>query len=110
MITTKDKIGFIRRYTETDGGKERFRFIEAKITGIRVGKTRTSVYTDRFRALDLEEIESNTQIIEGKNLILVNEPFVTNDERSAHYREVVDYWNEYGAKSIFDDLLKGETE
>ena len=102
MITPKDKIGYIRRATVN--GKEQFKFIEAKVKSVRIGKRGTSVYTDKFYALDAEEIESNTSMIsKGSGLMLVNEPFVTTDDYSELCRKTVDYWNEHGAKSIFDE-------
>lgn len=102
MITPKDKIGYIRRATVD--GKDQFKFIEAKIKSVRVGKKQTSVYTDKFYALDAEEIEFNTEIIgKGSGIMLVNEPFITNDEYSEHCRKTVDYWNIHGARSILDD-------
>ena len=102
MITPKDKIGYIRRATVD--GKEQFKFIEAKIKSVRIGKKQTSVYTDKFYALDAEEIEFNTEMIgKGSGIILVNEPFITNDEYSEHCRKTVDYWNTHGARSAFDD-------
>ena len=71
MITPKDKIGYIRRATVD--GKEQFKFIEAKIKSVRVGKKQTSVYTDKFYALDAEEIEFNTEMIgKGSGIMLVN--------------------------------------
>lgn len=101
MITPKDKIGYIRRATVD--GKEQFKFIEAKIKSVRVGKKQTSVYTDKFYALDSEEIEFNTEMIgKGSGIMLVNEPFITNDEYSEHCRKTVDYWNIHGARSILD--------
>ena len=36
MITPKDKIGYIRRATVD--GKEQFKFIEAKVKSVRIGK------------------------------------------------------------------------
>jgi hypothetical protein len=102
MITPKDKIGYIRRATVD--GKEQFKFIEAKIKSVRVGKKQTSVYTDKFYALDAEEIEFNTEMIgKGSGIMLVNEPFITNDEYSEHCRKTVDYWNIHGARSILGD-------
>lgn len=102
MITPKDKIGYIRRATVD--GKEQFKFIEAKVKSVRIGKKGTSVYTDKFYALDAEEIESNTSFIsKGSGLMLVNEPFITTDDYSELCRKTVDYWNEHGAKSIFDE-------
>ena len=107
MITPKDKIGYIRRATVD--GKEQFKFIEAKVKSVRIGKKGTSVYTDKFYALDAEEIEFNTSMIgNGSGLMLVNEPFVTTDEYSEHCRKTVDYWNEHGAKSILDELAAQE--
>ena len=103
MITPKDKIGYIRRATVD--GKEQFKFIEAKVKSVRIGKKGTSVYTDKFYALDAEEIEFNTSMI-GKDsrIMLVNEPFITTDEYSDRCRKTVDYWNEHGAKSILDEF------
>ena len=103
MITTKDKIGFISKRTTGDG-RDYFKFIEAKIKSVRIGKKQTSVYTDKFYAIDAEEIELNTEIIgKGSGIMLVNEPFITNDEYSEHCRKTVDCWNIHGAKSILDD-------
>ena len=107
MITSKDKIGYIRR--ATIDGKEQFKFIEAKVKSVRIGKKGTSVYTDRFYALDAEEIEFNTSMIgKGSGLMLVNEPFITTEEYSEYCRKIVDYWNEHGAKSILDELAVQE--
>lgn len=107
MITPKDKIGYIRRATVD--GKEQFKFIEAKVKSVRIGEKGTSVYTDKFYALDAEEIEFNTSMIrKGSGLMLVNEPFVTTEEYSEHCRKAVDYWNEHGAKSILDELAAQE--
>jgi hypothetical protein len=101
MITPKDKIGYISRVTVD--GKEQFKFIEAKVKSVRIGKKQTSVYTDKGYTLDANEIESNTQMIgKGSGIMLVDEPFITNDEFSEHCRKVVDYWNIHGARSIFD--------
>ena len=103
MITPKDKIGYISRATVE--GKEKFRFIEAKVKSVRIGKKGTSVYTDKFYALDAEEIEFNTSMIgNGSGLMLVNEPFITTDEYSERCRKAVDYWNAHGAKSILDEF------
>ena len=103
MITPKDKIGYIRRATVD--GKEQFKFIEAKVKSVRIGKKGTSVYTDKFYALDAEEIELNTSMIgKGSGLMLVNEPFITTEEYSEHCRKTVDYWNEHGAKNILGEL------
>ena len=107
MITPKDKIGYIRR--STVDGKDQFRFIEAKVKSVRIGKKGTSVYTDKFYALDAEEIEFNTSMIgNGSGIMLVNEPFITTGEYSEHCRKTVDYWNEHGSRSILEELATQE--
>lgn len=74
VITTKDRIGYIRRQENTDGTTT-FKLIEAKIKSVRIGKKGISVYSDRFRALDAEELEWNTEIMSGNSqLVLVEEP------------------------------------
>lgn len=100
-ITPKDNIGYIS-CRKDENGKEVFRFIEAKIKKVVVCKTKTSVYSDKFNALDAEELISNTEMIGDRKLMLVTEPFITTDDYSEHCRQTVDYWNEHGAKSIFD--------
>lgn len=103
MITAKDRIGFIQRRTD-ENGKQHFKYIESKIKKIVVGKKKTSVYSDRFYTLELEELESNTKILnEAKGVLLVGEPFITNDKLAEWCQKNVDYWNEHGAKSILDD-------
>ena len=103
MITTKDKIGFIQRRTD-ENGKQHFKYIESKIKKIVIGKKKTSVHSDRFYPLELEELESNTKFFnEEKGVLLVGEPFITNDKLAEWCQKNVDYWNEHGAKSIFDE-------
>lgn len=110
MITTKDKIGYIIRREHADGTTT-FRFIEAKIKSVRVGRNRTSVYSDRFRAIDAEELENNTEIMSTHpSLVLVGEPFVTNDELSNRLRAVVAYWNKHGAESALGNKTKPPEE
>ena len=102
MITPRDRIGYIRRIANANGTYT-FRYIVAKIKSIRVGKKGTSVYSDRFYALDADELESNTEIMSGRSdIVLVGEPFITNDALSEHLRKVVEYWNEHGATSLLD--------
>ena len=106
MVTTKDRIGYIRRWEDSDGWH--FKLIESKITSVRVGRNRTSVYSKDFRALDAEELEDNTKLMQDhSNLILVQEPFITNDELSEYLRKVVDYWNEHGAESLLGEKYGG---
>jgi len=100
VITTKDTIGYIRRQENPDGTTT-FKLIEAKIKSVRIGKKGTSVYSDRFRALDAEELEENTALMAvTSRIILVGEPFVMNDEMSERLKKVVDHWNQYGAETL----------
>lgn len=110
MITTKDRIGYIRRQEHPDGTAS-FKFIEAKIKSVRIGQKGTSVYSDKFRSLDAEEIELNTEIMSGNSkIILVGEPFVTNDELTERLKKVVDNWNKYGAESVLGNRTKPPKE
>ena len=100
MITTKDKIGYIRRQENPDGTTT-FKLIEAKIKSVRIGKKGTSVYSDRFRALDAEELEENAELMaDTSRVILVDEPFVMNDEMSERLKNVVEHWNKHGAETL----------
>lgn len=77
--------------------------METKVKRVVIGKTKTSVYSDRFRPLDAEEIESNTNImLNSTGLIIVNEPFVTSPELTEKCKKTVDYWNEHRAKGVLD--------
>ena len=110
MITTKDRIGYIRRQEHADGTTE-FKFIEAKIKSVRIGKKGTSVYSDKFRALDAGELESNTEIMSDNSaLVLVGEPFITNDAMSERLQKVVAHWNKHGAETILGNRTEPPKE
>jgi hypothetical protein len=82
MIQITDKIGYIQHYLSP----ERYKYIEAKVSRVNIGKKKTSVYSDRFNALDMEELESNTKFAKRgleRGFIMVQEPFITNDELRA---------------------------
>lgn len=110
MITTKDRIGYIRRQEHADGTTE-FKFIEAKIKSVRIGKKGISVYSDKFRALAAEELEENAELMaDTSRLILVNEPFVMNDEMSERLQKVVAHWNKHGAETLLDNRTEPPKE
>lgn len=110
MITTKDRVGYIHRQERSDGTTE-FKLIEAKIKSVRIGKKGTSVYSDRFYALDAGELESNTEMMSGSSkIILVEEPFIINDEMTERLKKVVDHWNKYGAETILGNRTKPPKE
>ena len=110
MITTKDKIGYIRRQVNPDGTTT-FKLIEAKIKSVRIGKKGTSVYSDRFRALDAEELEENAELMsDTSRIILVDEPFVMNDEMSERLQKVVEHWNKHGAETLLGNRTEPPKE
>ena len=84
------KIGYISRRTD-ESGKETFKFLEAN------GTRRIGVRTDTIKVKFLygttptTEIQENTNIIRKNNgIILVGEPFITDDELSAMMRNWCD--------------------
>lgn len=101
MITVKDKIGFIQRTYEGDTPK--FRFIVSKIKKVVIGKKKMSVYSDKFYALDAEELEDTTECIDtSKGLLIIEEPFILHDDEIDYYEAVCAEWNKNPPKSIFD--------
>jgi hypothetical protein len=110
VITPKDKIGYIRRQENADGTTE-FKFIEAEIKSVRIGKKGTKVYSDRFYVLDAEELESNTEMMpESSKIVLVGEPFITNAKMSERLKAVVDHWNKYGAETMLGNRTEPPEE
>ena len=110
MITTESKIGYIRRQENPDGTTT-FKLIEAKIKCVRIGKKGTSVYSDRFRALDAEELEENAKLMAyNSRLILVDEPFVMDSEMYERLKRVVDCWNRYGAETLLGNRTEPPKE
>ena len=102
MITTKNRIGYIqRRYDENN--VPHFKFIVAKIKRVNIGVKSTKVYTKEFYPLDLEDLESTTEMFDtSKGIIIVQEPFILKDDEEEYFQAVVDKWNEEPPKSIFD--------
>lgn len=101
MIKTKDKIGYIKRRRYEDKPDE-FKLIVAKVTKVVMGKKKNSVYTKEFYPLEMEEIESNTKMIDThEGLIIVGEPFLITDSDIEYFQKVVDDFNKNGAKSIW---------
>ena len=111
MIGRTDKIGYIRR-TEYEDGHTEFKYIEAKIKQLRIRKDGgVSVYSDRFLALDMAELEDNAQIMaDHSGLVLVGEPFITNEELSEHLQKVVDHWNVHGAETLLGNRTRPKEE
>lgn len=76
------KIGYIRRTVDVNG-KETFKYHEAN------GVRRIGARTDNVRVKFLmfptpyKEVEDNTELMQGEGLILVEEPFLTDDKLKA---------------------------
>ncbi len=76
------KMGCIRRYDleKNPHLTDRFKFIESNFTRKITSKS-DRVYSKMFYAMDYEEIADNANIMkESSGLILVNEPFLLDDE------------------------------
>lgn len=102
MITTKNRIGYIRR-TYSENNIPHFKFIVAKVKSVRIGAKATKVYTKEFYPLDLEDLESTTEMIDtSKGIIIVQEPFILKDGQEEYFQAVVERWNEEPPKSIFE--------
>lgn len=76
------KIGYIRRNNLELNPHltEKFKFIESTFTR-RISSKSDRVYSKNFMPLDYEEIVDNADMMKGgSGLILVNEPFLLDDE------------------------------
>lgn len=103
MIKVGDRIGYIKNYrTSAEQTKDTFKYVESKVSSVRYGKTKVSVKAKGFYTLDGEEIEANTKMIMQGKLLLIREPFITNDELAERCRKACEYWTENGATGILD--------
>ena len=100
MITTN--IGYIQRICD-ENNIPHFKFIVAKVKSVRIGAKATKVYTKEFYPLDLEYLESTTEMIDtSKGIIIVGGPFILKDGQEEYFQAVVDNLNEEPPKSIFE--------
>ena len=91
------KLGYIRRNNLELNPHltEKFQFKEASFTR-RISSKGDRVYSKMFIPLDYEEIVDNANMMKGpSNLILVEEPFLLDDE----LRERVVAWVEWANKA-----------
>lgn len=108
-MATEQKIGYIRRNNlELNPElKEKFKYIEDKFTRKITSKS-DRVYSKKFMPLDYEEIVENAKMMKGDgNLILVQEPFLVDDE----LREIVLRWVEWANQAEpwqYDPFAKRE--
>lgn len=91
------KIGYINKYNLELNPQltEKFKFVEVTFTR-RISSRSDRVYSKRFLPLDYEEIVDNANMMkEHPGIILVQEPFLLDDE----LREKVIRWVEWANKA-----------
>lgn len=90
-----DILGYVSRSQKFGETTWRWRLVEAKVRRLAICKDGVHVYTKEFCPLDDDEIKGNTKIMnERTSLILVQEPFVLNDETRARVERWVAWMNE----------------
>lgn len=79
------KVGYIRR-TRYPDGKETFKYLEG--TGTRRIGVRSDTVKVKFLygTIPYDELVSNTKMI-TRNIVLVTEPFITNDELKERFEK-----------------------
>ena len=108
-MANKQKIGYIRKNNlELNPDlKEKFKDIVDKFTR-KITSRSDRVYSKKFIPLDYEEIVENAKMMKGDgNLILVQEPFLVDDE----LREIVLRWVEWANQAEpwqYDPFAKKE--
>ena len=99
MVKLGDIIGMIVKFIEP----QKYELREAKVTSIRITKQGTKIYAPKcFHPIFLDEIECNTNLMnENKDIVLVHEPVLLNDE----IRERMQRWCEFATEHYdkFDD-------
>lgn len=105
------KIGYIHKYdlSKNPHLTERFKFVEDTFTR-RISSHSDRVYSKRFYPLDYEEIVDNANMMKkNPSLILVQEPFLLDDE----LRDKVTRWVDWANKadpSEYDPFAKEKGE
>ena len=101
-----DIIGYIAKYEREENPYE---LKEAKVTSIRLTKEGLKVYAPKcFRPLYAEDIEFNTNIMSGGNLIIVREPFVLNEDTRAKAERWIEWANSNQGEVKVKSLLEVE--
>ena len=91
------KIGYIKKYNLEMNPRltEKFKFVEDTFTR-RISSRSDRVYSKKFSPLDYEEIVDNANMMrENPGIILVQEPFLLDDE----LREKAIRWVEWANKA-----------
>lgn len=103
------KIGYIQQYdlSQNPHLTERFKFVEDTFTR-RISSRGDRVYSKSFYPLDYEEIVDNANMMKkNSRLILVQEPFLLDDELRDKVTQWVD-WANKADPSEYDPFAKGE--
>lgn len=98
------KIGYISR-TRDNNGNETFKYIEGNATrriGVRTDTVKTSFL---YGTYPFKEVESNTNDIQKGDIVLVAEPFFTNNELKSKLERWCEWANscEHREYSFFGD-------
>lgn len=100
------RIGYICRYRYPDS-KEEFEYKEANFTR-RITSKSDRIYSKLIRPCDYDEVESNTKILkENTSLILVQEPFLVDNELKQRVTKWVEWANNSNRKD-YDPFYNGE--
>ena len=84
------KVGYISRRTDANG-KEIFRYIEGNATR-RIGTRSDTIKVNfLYGTTPYEEVKSNTEIMAEGKLVVIHEPFFTNDT----LKERLEKWCEW---------------
>lgn len=103
------KIGYIQKYdlSQNPHLTERFKFVEDTFIR-RISSRGDRVYSKRFYPLDYEEIVDNANMMKkNSRLILVQEPFLLDDELRDKVTQWVD-WANKADPSEYDPFAKEE--
>lgn len=105
------KIGYIQKYdlSKNPHLTERFKFVEDTFTR-RISSHSDRVYSKRFYPLDYEEIVDNANMMKkNPSLILVQEPFLLDDELRDKVTQWV-AWANQADPSEYDPFAKEKSE
>lgn len=85
------KVGYISRRRDYDTGKETFKYIEGNATR-RIGTRSDTIKVNfLYGTTPYDEVKSNTDELSNAKIMLVNEPFFTNEEM----KERAERWCEW---------------
>ena len=87
------RVGYISKRVDIETGKETFKYIEGNATR-RIGvRTDTIKVKFLYGTIPYEEVLSNTEILSDTRIMIVQEPFFTNDEMKERAQKWCDWAN-----------------